>query len=118
MWPYIACTRRLTFENLWFSLARCRSLSPPRNPLPLSLSQDPEIQVLRVVNRMSQDYNSHKTCGYRDVLINCTINTALTRELDLQNHVCEVQLILKQFMLHKTLIGHKRYVVFRDKRCE
>jgi hypothetical protein len=52
------------------------------------------------------------------VLVNMTIDTALTRELGVFAHVCELQLILKAFMTHKTRQGHERYVNFRNKRCE
>lgn len=79
--------------------------------------QDQEIQLLRVNNRMSQHYNSRDSCGYRDVLINFSINTPLTRQLGLSAHVCEVQIILKRFMVHKSENGHKRYVDFRNTRC-
>jgi len=79
--------------------------------------EDQEIQVLRVKNRMSPSYNSRESCGYRDVLINFCLNTPLTRQLGLSDHVCEAQIILKRFYEQKSDNGHKRYVVFRNKNC-
>ena len=67
---------------------------------------------------MSDNYDARQTGGYRDCLVNVRIKTELTKKLGLDNHVCELQLILKQFMVHRTLDGHKRYVAFRNKRCE
>lgn len=79
--------------------------------------QDPEIKLLRVHNRMSQDYHSRDSCGYRDILANFCINTPLTCQMGLSAHVCELQIVLKRFMVHKTNNGHKRYRDFRNKRC-
>jgi len=79
---------------------------------------DSDVEVLRIKNRMSNHYDVQSSGGYRDVLVNLRINTLLTRKLGLNNHVCELQLILKNFMVHRTLEGHTRYVAFRNKRCE
>ena len=67
---------------------------------------------------LSDHYDARASGGYRDVLVNLRIKTGLTKQLGLENHVCELQLILSQFMVHRTLDGHKRYVAFRNKRCE
>jgi len=83
-----------------------------------SIQDDGELEVLRIKNRMSQKYDARHSRGYRDCLVNLRIKTELTKKLGLDNHVCELQLILKQFMVHRTLEGHKRYVAFRNKRCE
>jgi hypothetical protein len=83
-----------------------------------ALGADPEIQVMRIKNRMSPSYDARLSCGYRDVLLNMCIDLPLTRELGLFKHVCELQLILKSFVRHKTFEGHKRYVEFRNRRCE
>ncbi len=82
------------------------------------LGADPEIQVMRIKNRMSPSYDARQSIGYRDVLLNMCIDLPLTRELGLFKHVCELQLILKSFVRHKTFEGHKRYVEFRNRRCE
>jgi hypothetical protein len=80
--------------------------------------QEEQITVIRVKNRMTEDYQKMKSCGYRDVLLNIRLRTELTQWLGLDLHVCELQLILKPFMLYKNKEGHKRYVEFRDKRGE
>lgn len=79
--------------------------------------EDQEIRVLRVQNRMSMGYDARNSCGYRDILVNCCIHTPFTCQIGLCNHVCELQIILKSFMILKTQDGHKRYVMFRNKRC-
>ena len=86
--------------------------------LPRALNRLPESLVVRIKNRMSDNYDARQTGGYSDCLVNVRIKTELTRKLGLDNHVCELQLILKRFMVHRTLDGHKRYVAFRNKRCE
>jgi hypothetical protein len=82
------------------------------------LGADSEIQVVRIKNRMSPSYDARLSCGYRDVLLNMCIDLPLTRELGLFKHICELQLVLKSFVHHKTIEGHKRYVEFRNRRCE
>lgn len=81
------------------------------------LCNDPDIQVQRIKNRLSASYDA-SLFGYRDILVNCCITSNAAHQLRLSGHVCELQLILRQFMDHKTLEGHKRYVEFRNKRCE
>ena len=80
------------------------------------MTQDEEVMVMRVKNRMAESYDVKQSCGYRDVLLNLRIRSNLTQRLGLDLHVCELQLILKRFMLLKTQEGHKRYVEFRNKR--
>jgi hypothetical protein len=38
--------------------------------------------------------------------------------LGINRHVCELQLALKEFVTLRSLDGHKRYVAFRNMRCE
>jgi hypothetical protein len=38
--------------------------------------------------------------------------------LGINRHVCELQLTLKEFVALRSLDGHKRYVAFRNTRCE
>jgi hypothetical protein len=83
-----------------------------------AIDADPEIQVVRIKNRMSPVYDARRSCGYRDVLLNVCIDSPITRKLGLFKHVCELQLILRSFVHYKTIEGHKRYVEFRNRRCE
>jgi len=46
------------------------------------------------------------------------ITSERTRQLGIEEHVCELQLILMQFMYEKTNDGHVRYVELRNLRCE
>ena len=77
-----------------------------------------EIEVVRVKNRMTREYDVRMTGSYRDININMRIVTPLSKYLGVSGHVCELELILDDFMQHKTLDGHSRYVKFRNMRCE
>lgn len=83
-----------------------------------TLRQDPEIEIKRVKNRLSPSYDASLSLGYRDVLFNVSINSPATRELGISDHVCELLFILQNYMDHKSALGHKRYVEFRNMRCE
>jgi hypothetical protein len=82
------------------------------------IADDPQLQIVRVKNRFSRDYKSSQSAGYRDVLVNLRISNTLTQKFGLELHVCELQLSLKQFMILRNGEGHKRYVEYRNKRCE
>ena len=41
-----------------------------------AICQDPEVRVVRVKNRLTSSHDAHQTAGYRDVLINLTLQTA------------------------------------------
>jgi len=52
------------------------------------------------------------------VSLNLCITSERTRQLGIEGHVCELQLILARFMDEKTNDGHARYVELRNLRCE
>mmetsp|Transcript_33000 Transcript_33000/g.51458 ORF Transcript_33000/g.51458 Transcript_33000/m.51458 type:complete len:83 (+) Transcript_33000:476-724(+) len=79
---------------------------------------DPEIQVLRVKNRMSQTHDSKASLGYRDCNVSISISNLETRKYGLERHVCEVQLLLRSFYLMRSAEGHLRYVSWRNLRAE
>ncbi|EKX30866.1 hypothetical protein GUITHDRAFT_122928 [Guillardia theta CCMP2712] len=79
---------------------------------------DPEIVVMRIKNRLDPSFDARTTGGYRDVLLNLRVVTERTRELGVAGHVCELQLLVKGFMDLRTTEGHKRYVAYRNLRCE
>jgi len=81
-------------------------------------ADDPQLQIVRVKNRFSHSYNANESAGYRDVLVNLRISNAITQKFGLALHICELQLSLKRFMIHRTADGHKRYVAYRNKRSE
>lgn len=60
------------------------------------ISQDHEVKIVRIKNRLHPSFDSRLSGGYRDIALNLRINTEITRLLALNGHVCEVQLLLKQ----------------------
>ena len=62
-----------------------------------AISEDPEIKILRVKNRLDFSYDSGQSAGYRDVALNLRLETVETQKLGLTGHVCEVQLLLQPF---------------------
>jgi len=82
------------------------------------LRTDSEVNILRLKNRLDPGYNASQTGGYRDVALNLQIRTDLTRRLGVEDHICEVQLILKPFFGVRSDKGHSRYVYFRNLRGE
>jgi hypothetical protein len=83
-----------------------------------ALNNDPEIKVIRVKNRMATAYDSSLTCGYRDVLVNLCLQNDITKYFNINMHICELQLVLKEVVEVRTMNGHNRYVAFRNMRCE
>ena len=51
----------------------------------------------QVKNRLDPAYDSRKSAGYRDVSITIRIVNAETMISNVENHVCELQLILAPF---------------------
>ena len=62
-----------------------------------AIEADPEVLLLRIKNRMDPAYDAQQSGGYRDVSLNLRIVSALTSSYAVDAHVCEVQLILRQF---------------------
>mmetsp|Transcript_5051 Transcript_5051/g.11825 ORF Transcript_5051/g.11825 Transcript_5051/m.11825 type:complete len:120 (+) Transcript_5051:44-403(+) len=83
-----------------------------------AILSDPEIVLGRVKNRLAFDYDPALSAGYRDVALNLCIRSPYTMELGVAGHVCELQLILKDFAELKNAEGHKRYVELRNARGE
>jgi len=84
-----------------------------------SISNDPHVQILRIKNRLSPEYNASRCSGgYRDVALNLRICMPETQRLGLDGHVCELQLILKSFYERRSNEGHARWVAFRNKQAE
>ncbi|EKX49659.1 hypothetical protein GUITHDRAFT_104621 [Guillardia theta CCMP2712] len=82
------------------------------------IRDDPAIYIARVKNRFDQSYISMKSGGYRDICLNIRVSNDYTRKFFVDNHLCELQLVLKSFMDLRSEKGHKNYRVFRDQRCE
>ena len=52
---------------------------------------------MRVANRMDPGYDGRASAGYRDVALNLRVGSEAAARLGVERHVCEVQLILRQF---------------------
>ncbi|EKX38216.1 hypothetical protein GUITHDRAFT_115559 [Guillardia theta CCMP2712] len=79
---------------------------------------DPEVEVVRIKNRLDPDYDASTSGGYRDVGINLRVIHEGAKRWGVAGHVCELQLLLEEFVALKSAEGHKRYVIFRNSRCE
>jgi hypothetical protein len=55
------------------------------------------VSVLRVKNTLTASHDAAASGGFRAVVLNVCLDTAETRRLGLENHVCEVQLVLREF---------------------
>ncbi len=82
------------------------------------IAADPAVSLVRIKNRLDPQYDAARSAGYRDVAINLRMVGPEARNLNLDEHVCEVQLILKAFAELKSDSGHSRYVTFRNLRGE
>lgn len=83
----------------------------------LGINNDPDVDIVRIKNRLSRSYDSSQTAGYRDVSLNISMTLPhLSRVID--THICEVQLVLKGTAELKSGEGHARYIHFRNIRGE
>jgi len=94
-----------------------RSVEDIRNCL-AAISSDPEATIRRHKNRLALDYNDVLSAGYRDILLNISIDNEKTKRLGTNRHICELQLVLDAFHVLKSVDGHKRYVEYRNKRAQ
>ncbi len=80
------CRQSIVFEQL-SGIASCLRV----------IGEDPDVELLRVKNRLDPEYDSKSSAGYRDLGLNLRLLSAQTRELGVEAHVCEVQLLLRPF---------------------
>mmetsp|Transcript_12302 Transcript_12302/g.30885 ORF Transcript_12302/g.30885 Transcript_12302/m.30885 type:complete len:351 (-) Transcript_12302:11-1063(-) len=80
-----------------------------------AMSEDIDIVIDRVKNRMVTEDDASLTCGFRKVTVNLRIRTWEAEQRGVESHVCEVRLILIDFAELMTEERHKRYVEYRDK---
>ena len=80
------CRQSLVFDST-LGIAQCIS----------AIIKDQEVAVLRIKNRLDPLYDSALSAGYRDVGMNLRIVTPEAVMLGVNAHVCEVQLLLRQF---------------------
>ena len=60
-----------------------------------SIGQDPDIQIVRIKNRLDPAFDARQSGGYRNVAINLRIKTAQTIALGIDLHICSLQLLLQ-----------------------
>jgi hypothetical protein len=73
-----------------------------------AIAADREAALLRVKNRLARGYDARLSAGYRDVALNLVLSTREARELGVENHVCELQLVLRPFADLKVRERHLR----------
>jgi len=83
-----------------------------------AVAHDQHVQILRVKNRYSRSYESSESAGYRDCCLNLIVSTPSSRWLQVDTHICELQLVLQQFHEIKSDEGHQRYIAYRNLRAE
>lgn len=101
------CRQNIIFETCE-DLAQCVEL----------IARDRHTIVLGYKNRLREDYPVSLSGGYRDVQLKLVLVTLEAERMGLSHHVCEVQLLLKEFAEIKNEIGHKKYVDARNARAE
>ena len=77
------CRQSIIFESI-LDLTNCL----------IAISDDEDVSVVRIKNRLDLSYNSALSAGYRDVCMNLRFSSELAQSLGLERHVCEVQLVL------------------------
>ena len=83
-----------------------------------AVADDPDVRIRRVKNSLRAGHDAAATAGYRMVMVNLSLVTDAARRLGADVHVCELQLLLREFAALKSESGHRRYCVFRDQRAE
>ena len=73
-----------------------------------SISNDPDVRLARIKNRFDPDFDSAESAGYRNLAVNLRLDTAETRALGVEIHVCEVQLLLLHMAAIKVSLGSQR----------
>ncbi len=90
---------RLHTQDISYLLDICRQTIIFEDPSSLVecmriISRDTETRIIRIKNRLDPAFNSVRSAGYRDVALNIKLANEETLGMGLENHVCEVQLIL------------------------
>ena len=56
-----------------------------------TMRMDPDVQIVRVKNRLDPGYDATESGGYRDLMVNLKMLGTMAEELGLDGHVCEVK---------------------------
>jgi len=78
------------------------------------ISEERELIVVRVKNRMHLEEEDLLNIGFRHVCINVRVQNYEAEQRGVESHVCEILLILVSFAELMTPERHARYVAFRD----
>lgn len=81
------------------------------------IQNDAEVKILRIKNRLDPSYNSARSAGYRDVSINIRIITSESCSIGVNAHVCELQLLLRQYAELKVFTAGIKACVMLQIRC-
>ncbi len=68
-----------------------------------AMHNDPDVKICRIKNRFDQGLQSEASAGYRNLAVNLRLDTAETRSVAVETHVCEVQLLLLSMAAIKVL---------------
>ena len=80
------CRQSIIFETV-IDLATCLD----------NIANDDDTVLVRVKNRLDPAYDSSLSAGYRDVCVNLIFSNDLAKNLGLERHICEVQLVLLSY---------------------
>ena len=58
------------------------------------MTRDSNVVISRIKNRLDPKFDSDISAGYRNVSVNLRVVTEETKDLGVETHVCEVQLLL------------------------
>eukprot|EP00293_Proteomonas_sulcata_P015166 CAMPEP_0184303160 /NCGR_PEP_ID=MMETSP1049-20130417/12955_1 /TAXON_ID=77928 /ORGANISM="Proteomonas sulcata, Strain CCMP704" /LENGTH=203 /DNA_ID=CAMNT_0026614617 /DNA_START=71 /DNA_END=682 /DNA_ORIENTATION=+ len=83
-----------------------------------AIGADEEVEIIRAKNRFDPNFDSKASGGFRNVSLNLRIVTHRSRQLGCETHVAELQLLLLEFAENMHVLGHRRYVEFRNVRGE
>ncbi len=105
------CRQCICFENVQ-DLTNCLKI----------ITTDKEARLVRIKNRLDLLYDEGQSAGYRNLALNLSLATDWTCSLGLEEHVCELQLILKSFAevkvhictysCHISETGHLLIIIF------
>ncbi len=69
-----------------------------------AMTRDPDVVICRIKNRFDPGMHSDESAGYRNLAVNIRLDTAETRALAVETHICEVQLLLLQMAAIKVML--------------
>lgn len=89
------------------------------------LQNSNELEIVKIKNRFTKDYNSYNSIGYRDILINVKIEYKMINDniiiINRENWscenkymICEIQLHLLCYFSYKITRGHTNYKKYRN----